>query len=270
MNLAWYRVALGHPAGAPTLVIAPGEHLGAAVAAATSRHKGSWAIATAPAAPDEVPLGESVRKGVVVEKGPASDIGAELRWPTGILPSLTVPGHRLAEIAPGWVRHPDDSLLVIEAQVLRELGELFMDLVERLPVADNLEVHVLDHHDGGGANEVWLTPRLDVRRVIRFLDDHDVELIDNGHVELSIYLRKERSTLRLTEHKTVVWLSEDPSTAERFTGWLEELGVPRLEALTTLADTAHFHYRPARSSSRARMIARLGSMRLRRVDAPVG
>ena len=266
MNLAWYRVAVGHPDAPPSLVVAPGEHLGAAIAAATSRHKGAWPIAVAAAAPDEVPLGESVRKGIVVEKDAPTELPADLRWPTGIVPSLTVPGHKLAAMAPGWTRHPDDALLVIEAQVMVELGELFLGLVERLPVADNLEVRILDHHDGGGGEEVWLTPRLDVKRAIRFLDDHDVELVDNGHVEVSLYLRKERSTLRLTEHKTVVWLSEDLATADRVAEWLAELEVPRVDALTTIADTAHFHYRPVRSSARDRMITRLGSMKLRRVD----
>jgi len=274
VNRAWYRIALAQPTGAPTLVVAPGEHLGAALATAASRIKGAWAIAVAPAAPDEVPLGEAVRdksteigKGVVVDKAATMDLPTEVtRWPTGVIPSLSVPGHKLAAIRPGWVRHPDDRLVVIEAQVGGDhLTDLYLGLVERLPVADNLEVRVLDHHDGGGETEVWLTPRLDVKRAIRFLDDHDAELIENGHVELSLYLRKQRSTLRLTEHKTVVWLSEDPDTAAQFTRWLGELAVPPLTELVTISHTGHFHYRPPRASNRARMITKLGAMKLRKV-----
>jgi hypothetical protein len=53
--------------------------------------------------------------------------------------------------------------------------EVFMQVVELLPAADNIEVRVTGHFDGDGRTEVWLTPRLgDVRRAIRFLDDHDV------------------------------------------------------------------------------------------------
>jgi hypothetical protein len=277
VNRAWYRIALAHPGGPPMIVVAPGEHLGEALATAASRVKGAWPVAVAPAHADEVPLGEAVRerstaigKGVVVDAAAAIELPPELApWPSGVIPSLSVPAHRLAAIRPGWIRHADDALVIIEAQVAGDaVGEAFLGLVERLPVADNLEVRVLDHHDGGGATEVWLTPRLDVKKAIRFLDDHDVELIDNGHVELSLYLRKERSTLRLTEHKTIVWLSEEADTAARFLGWLGELDteLPALTELVTVADAGHFHYRPPRSSERARMLRKLASMKLRRVS----
>jgi hypothetical protein len=268
VSRAWYRVALAAPHGAPTLVVAPGEHLGAALATAASRFKDAWPLAVAPAPPDEVPLGESVGKGVVVDKGAAVELPASvMRWPSGVIPSLAVPAHRLTAIQPGWITHPDPALTVIEAQVgAGGLTDLFMGLVERLPVADNLEVRVLDHHDGVGGEEIWLSPRLDVKKAIRFLDDHDVELVENGHVELSIYLRGEKSTLRLTEHKTVVWLSADATTAARTAGWLAELGIPPARELVTLGDVAHFHYRPARASTRTRLIARLASMKLRRVS----
>jgi hypothetical protein len=267
VSRSWYRIALAHADGPPTLVVAPGDHLGAALATAASRFDDAWPLAVAPAAPDEVPLGESVGKGVVVDKGTAIELPARaMRWPSGVIPSLTAPAHKLAAIAPGWVRHPDDKLAVIEAQVDGEaLTDLFMGVVEKLPLADNLEVRVLDHHDGGGTTEVWLTPRIDVKKAIRFLDDHDAELIENGHVELSLYLRNEKSTLRLTEHKTVVWLSEDLDTAARFTGWLDELEVPAATTIATVGDVAHFHYRPPRASTRERMLARLRAMKLRKV-----
>lgn len=270
MNQAWYRVALAHREGPPTLAVAPGEHLGAAIAAAMSRFKDAWPIAVAPANADEVPLGESVGKGVMVDKGTTVEVPPmSTRWPAGIIPSLSVPAHKLAAIAPGWVRHPDESLLVIEVQVPGDtVEETFLGLVEKLPVADNLEVRLLEHHDGGGPTEVWLTPRLDVKKAIRFLDDHDFELIENGHIELSVYLRKEKSTLRLTEHKTIVWLADDADTKDRFLGWLADAAqtqIPEVADLVTLEDVAHFHYRPPRASSRERMRARLNSMKLRRV-----
>jgi hypothetical protein len=279
VNRAWYRIALAQPDGPPLLVVAPGEHLGAAIDTATSRIKGAWAVAVALASADEVPLGEAVRarstaigKGVVIDAAAAAiELPPGLApWPSGVIPSLAVPPHRLAAIRPGWIRHADDALTILEAQVAGDaVTEAFLGIVERLPVADNLEVRVLDHHDGGGADQVWLSPRLDVKRAIRFLDDHDVELIQNGHVELSLYLRKERSTLRLTEHKTIVWLSDDASTAARFIGWLTDpdVGLARdpLAELVTVGSGAHFHYRPPRSSARGRLEARLAAMKLRKV-----
>jgi hypothetical protein len=266
MNRAWYRVALGRPEGA-TLAVAPGEHLGEAIAVATSRFKRAWPIAVAPAPPDEVPLGESVGKGVVVDRGAVVEVDPDLRWPTGVVPSLAVPGRELAAIRPGWVRHADAEVaVVIEAQVLGDRApEVFLELVERLPVADNLELKLMDHHDGGGPTEVWLSPRLTVKKAIRFLDDHDVEVLANGHLEASIYLRAEKSTLRLTDTKTIVWLSEDAATADRVAGWFGELGIARAERIVTLEDVAHYHYRQPATSTRPRLTRKLESMRLRKV-----
>jgi len=268
VNHAWYRIALAHGDRSPTVVIAPGDHLGAALATAVSRFDSAWPIAVAQAPPNEVPLGESVGKGVVVEPGTTlirypTDV---IRWPVGVIPSMSVSPHGVAAIRTGWFRHPDEAITVIEAVVDGDrLAQVFLWLVEHLPAADNLEIRILDHHDGGGPSEVWLSPRLSPRRAIRFLDDHRADILENGHIELSIYLRRERSTLRLTEHKTVVWLSDDPETATQFTAWLAMLNVPPVDALVTIGGIGHFHYRPPRSSSRERMTTRLAAMKLRRV-----
>ena len=267
MSESWYRIALAAGA-APVVVVAPGPHLGEAIDVAARRlGKDVWPVAAAMAAPGDVPLGESVGKGVVVERGPAPEVPIGFRWPRGVVPSFG-DAARAAAAVEGWTRRTATGLTVVEAQVAGDrLTEVFLDLVERLPVADNLEVKVLAHHDDAGTTEVWLSPHLDVRRAIHFLDDHDVELIDNGHVELSVYLRGERSTLRLGEHKTLVWISETADTADRFTGWLADLDIVEKSGLETIGDLDHFHFRPARSSSRSKLQARLRRLRLRKVDA---
>ena len=102
--------------------------------------------------------------------------------------------------------------------------------------------------------------------MLRFLDDHDVELLGNGHLELSVYVRKLRGTLRLTEHKTVAWIAE-PGVLEAEVGrWLGELDVPHVAELVTVASGAHFHYRPARSRDRRKLGEELYRQRLRKVD----
>jgi hypothetical protein len=264
---SWYRIALAGGAPAPLVVVAPGQHLGGAIDVAARRlGKDVWPVAASLASGSEVPLGESVGKGVVVEHGPSPELALGHRWPRGVVPAFADAAR--TDLGAGWARRPAEGVVAIEAQVAGDrVGEVFLDLVERLPVADNLEVKILGHHDEAGTTEVWLTPHIDVKRAIRFLDDHDVELIDNGHVELSLYLRGERSTLRLSEHKTLLWLSEDEATADRFTRWLADLDVPRRDGLVTAASLEHFHYRPARSSPRGKLIDRLRRQRMRRVDS---
>jgi len=261
----WYRIALAPSTGASVLVAAQGEHLGAAIAAAEAHVPGSHAIAIEVAAGDDVPLGESVGKHHIVELGAATDTPS-LRWPIGVLPAL---GHTgpLASARRGWIEHPDPTKLVIEAQTdADQIVDLFLGLIEKLPAADNLEVRVLDHFEDAGKTEVWLTSRVNAKKIIAFLDELDDELIHNGHVELSIYVRAHKGTLRLTEHKTVVWIAEERALATEIASWLKELEVPRAESLTRVVSVPHFHYRLAKSRDRKKLGEALFRQRLRRVD----
>ena len=261
----WYRIALARTGGAPVLVAAEGDHLGAAIAAAEKHVGGGRTLAVDLAEEDVIPLGESVGKHHVVDLGP-SDEEPTLRWPRGIVPQI---GHTraLADARRGWVEHADDKLFVVEAQTDAEhIVDLFLGMVERVPAADNLEVRVMPHFEDAGKADVWLTSRVNAKKILAFLDDFDDELIHNGHVELSIYVRAHKATLRLTEHKTVVWLSENRDLANDVGRWLHELEVPRLEHLVRIASVPHFHYRLASSRDRKKLGDQLYRQRLRRVD----
>jgi hypothetical protein len=249
------------------LVAASGEHMGQAIAEAREHLPGSWAVAVENAEGADIPLGESVGKGHVLDLGVAPAEMSTFRWPTGVLPSLASP-EEYAGAAPGWVMHPESKLLVIEAQTTDEnIVDLFLGMIERLPAGDNLEVRVLDHFEDAGVTDVWLTSRVNVKKILRFLDDHDTELIGNGHLELSIYVRAHKATLRLTEHKTVVWLAEERAFESEVAGWLKELGVPRAERLVTVREGSHFHYRAAKSRDRKKLGDELYRQRLRKVDS---
>jgi hypothetical protein len=263
----WYRIALGHAGGAPpSVVAAAGEHMGAAIAAAEHHTAAAFAIAVDLAPESDIPLGESLGKSSVVPIGAAGEVPV-FHWPVGVLPQLP----RAADasgVRRGWIVRPHAELLVIEAQTDAEhLTDLFLGIIERLPSADNLEVRIQDHFEDAGRTDVWLTSRIDARRILRFLDDHDVELLGNGHLELSVYVRAHKATLRLTEHKTVVWLASDRALEADVGRWLGELGVPRVDALVTVKDAPHFHYRPAQSRDRKKLGEELYRQRLRRVDS---
>lgn len=260
----WYRVALARP-GAPQLVAASGEHMGQAIAEAQERIPGSWPIAVEHAAGEQIPLGESVGKGHVLMLGDADPTLPTFRWPVGVLPALPSAA-ALSGVQRGWVVRSDPKLLVIEAQTDADhVTDLFLGLIERLPAADNLEIRILDHFEDAHASDVWLTSRVNAKKILRFLDDHDVELIGNGHLELSVYVRALKATLRLTEHKTVVWLAEERALEREVVEWLGELAVPHVDRLVTVRDGAHFHYRPLASRDRKKLAEELYRQRLRKV-----
>lgn len=259
----WYRVALAGGAG-PLTVAAAGEHMGVAVAAA-EKHAGRYAVAVEPAPDSDIPLGESLGKSAVVELPAVTDVPA-FHWPTGALPQLSR-ADGVAGARRGWTVRPSDKLFVVEAQTTADgLTDLFLGLIEKLPSADNLEIRILDHFEDVGRTDVWLTSRVDAKKILRFLDDHDDELLGNGHLELSVYVRAHKATLRLTEHKTVVWVADDRALEADVARWLSELGLPRLESLVTVKDAPHYHYRRSGSRDRQKLSDELYRQRLRRVD----
>ena len=261
---SWYRVAIATKTGAPQLLLAGGEHMGQAIADAAKELSG-WPIAVDPATAEEIPLGESVGKGQFVKLGDAPATLSTFAWPAGALPR-TAGG--TTNIQRGWIERTGQDLCVLEAQTEHDhLVDLYLGLIERLPSADNLEIRLLDHFDAAGVIDVWLTSRINAKKILRFLDDHDEELFGNGHVELSVYVRAHKATLRLTQHKTVAWLAEGRGLAPEIERWFKELGVPAVAELPSVADGAHHHYRSASSRDRKKLGDELFRQRLRKVDS---
>jgi hypothetical protein len=260
----WYRLAVARPGKGTSLVAAEGDHLGVAIAAA-EKYIGDRSYVIACEVAHDVPLGESVGKHRVVEQGASTETEG-MRWPAGVLPQI---GHtaQLATAKRGWMRVPHESLFVMEAQTNHEhLVDLYLGMIERLPTADNLEIRVLDHFDDAGRTDVWLTSRVNAKKILAFLDDFDTELVDNGHLELGVYVRDKRATLRLTEHKTVAWVADDDSMQSEVAGWFRALEVPAADSLVRLSSVPHFHWRGAKTRARKKLGDELFKQRLRRVD----
>jgi hypothetical protein len=263
VHRTWYRIAVARPNAPAQIIAAEGAHLGEAVAAAEAQGR-SYAIAADVAT--EAPLGESLRRTTPVVLGEDTEGTPDFRWPQGVLPQLGQTA-AIAGVKRGWVEHPESKLLVLEAQTDGDhLVDLFLGIIERLPTADNLEVRLLDHFEDAGVTNVWLTSRVNAKSILRFLDDHDVDVLGNGHLEVSVYVRAHKATLRLTEHKTVVWLAEERALEQEMRTWFGELKVPRVDSLVTVNRVAHFHYRPAKSRDRKKLGEELYRQRLRVVD----
>lgn len=265
---SWFRIALHDPkANDTTLVAAAGEHLGAAIAAAEHHAaKGAYAVAALDADESDIPLGEAVGKQPVVALGRPREPVPTFAWPIGILPALGPELGQLASAQRGYMQEHATNPFVLEAQVARgELVEVMMSLVERLPAADNLEVTLMPHFEGAKSPDIWNTSRVNAKKILAFLDDHDDELFGNGFLELGVYLRAQKATLRLTEHKTIAWVAADASARADVERWFAELNIPPVARLVHAMHVPHFHYRPAKSRDRAKLCEELYRQRLRRV-----
>jgi hypothetical protein len=250
---SWYRIALANG----QVVAASGEHMGEAVAAA-EQHGKSFAAAVAQA--DATPIGDSVGKQQVLTTS-ETVAPTTFHLPPGALPQL---GNPVASRR-GWIERPG-PLYVVEIQTDADhLVDLYLGLLERVPAADNLEIKLMPHFEDVGTSDVWLTSRVNGKKILRFLDDHDEELFGNGHLEIGIYVRSHKATLRLTEHKTVAWIADDRALAGDVTRWLKELDVPQVAELPTVGSVPHFHYRGVKSRGRKALAELLFRQRLRRV-----
>ncbi|MFT3692527.1 MAG: hypothetical protein QM831_05250 [Kofleriaceae bacterium] len=262
-STSWFRVAIATSSRDPELVLASGEHLGEAIQKAEKNLDG-WVIAVDPATTEEIPLGESVGKGQIVKLGPAPAGLATFKFPVGIVPATS---GGITNPQRGWVERTGEQLAVIEAQTDRErVIDLFLSIVERLPSADNLEVRMLPSFDAGATTDVWLTSRVNAKKIIRLLDDHDTELFGNGWLELGVYVRAHKGTLRLTSNKTIAWIAEERGLVTEVTRWFGELDVPPIANLVTVDEGAHHRYRPAGTRNRSKLGDELYRQRLRRVD----
>lgn len=270
---SWYRIAIARTGKPAVLVAAAGEHLGQAIAAAEA-HAGGFVVGVEPATTDSIPLGESVGKHAIVELGELEHHADSFAWPVGVVPAL----HQRVEGArAGFVAHADPTSSVFEAQLDRDdVGEAMMTIVERLPAADNLEVRLLESFEpatpSAGPREpartsidVWLTARVNAKKILAFLDDYDDELFGNGHIELGVYVREKTATLRLTEHKTLLWIAGDHAMDDQVRTWFTDLHLEELPALRAITQVPHVHYRPSKSRDRKKLGEALYRERLRRV-----
>ena len=268
----WFAIAFGaskSPRDA-AVVATSGAHLGAAVERACAGRRGAMPLAASVLPAGEIPLGESIGKGVVrlPDAPPAGPVP-----PPGIVAKLTRGSTTFDGADLGWTRRAaPGTTLVIEAQPAGDqLIEVLMSLVEAQPAIDNIELRIHGHFDlapdaVAPADELWLSPRLTPKQAVRLLDDHDHEWLRNGHVEVSMYVRAERSTLRLTEHRSIVWIAEQPDTEARITAVLTRAGLAERPTLRTWADVPHLHYRPAGTTPRAGLPKKYTAAQLRKIS----
>ncbi|MEI2624888.1 MAG: hypothetical protein V9G23_13925 [Giesbergeria sp.] len=179
----WYDCVIADPGKLTTrLVSTRGSHMGEAIARAEQKTGHVMAVG-----PGAAPIGESVGKSSV-ERGPGPVLPADAttaRWPRGVIPqwqpdtTLRLPqlGYVIHSGAPALTptqeRANSGPAVVVEVScAAASAHDLWMSLVEQMPGVDNIEVRLLPQFGDVAHTDIWLTPRINGKKAIRFLDDH--------------------------------------------------------------------------------------------------
>ena len=185
------------------------------------------------------------------------------RPPAGIIKSCLDGDYGAELIREGFsLTDRDEGLYEVEAVVGRgKLFETFFGLAGRLPSVRVFWVRIAGdwEQDGEGREEFWVNEDLNSPELISdYLTTHANDTINNGHVALTVYCNAGRTNLSIDTHKTIKVLTKSARIRDRMAAALRRHGLKELARLYSLEHGYyHWHYRPARSKSRARLVAAL-------------
>jgi hypothetical protein len=149
-----------------------------------------------------------------------------------------------------------------EIEVVVEGGRLFdtyLALVRRLPSIRVFWVKISADWEEKGREEFWVNEDLNAPELIAsYLTDHAKDTVANGHITLTTYSGAGQTNLSIDSHKTIKALTKSVKLQDRMTAALRRLGFDEIAELHSLEyGYYHWHYRPARSKSRAGLVASL-------------
>ncbi len=193
-------------------------------------------------------------------------------FPVGVVPTPQDEergGIDPTEIREGYaIEHNEDEHALHVVVDARRLWQVFTTVFRALPSRDGLEIRLLAHWEEQEKTQVWLAPpdfSDDV--ILSFIQENSPDLVDNGGVELAVYCRSEQCTLRLTEHKTLVFYADDAKYLGPIEEVVKNLGfAPREPLLSIVTRCGHYHYALPGTASRSELAARLNAAGLQVVD----
>lgn len=194
------------------------------------------------------------------------------QFPSGIIPCDDGDQSDPDEIVEAYVVDTQEFPIDVEVVVdRRRLLDTFFSLLRWLPSASAIEVRIRGHWDNTHKTGIWLSPDWDSHEVIlKYIDDRQPDLLMSGYVDIAIYCRPERATLRLTHHKTIVFLADNRTGVGRCVSKIQDLGFSPIEsALMIGRGFCHYHYRLPNSHDRASLITELEDDGFRYVKSTV-
>ena len=187
--------------------------------------------------------------------------------PAGIIKSFLNGKYDYDLIREGFIqRRTKAGIREIEVVVANErLFDTFVQLVTRLPSIKVFWIKLAADWEDAGREAFWTNETLNtVEAIAEFLKAHWNDAVANGHVALTVYSAIGQTNLLIDTHKTIKVLTKSATVQRKMFAALRRLGFDQLSKFHSLEyGYYHWHYRPARSKSRTRLIAALKRNRFR-------
>lgn len=181
--------------------------------------------------------------------------------PFGIIEASEKGPHDYDLIREGFsLTKTEKGIYEVEAVIERdELFDVFVELIKRLPSIKVFWIKIAADWEEQGREEFWTNEDLNTpESITSFLTNHHNDTIANGHVALTVYSDVGQTNLLIDTHKTIKVLTKSAAIQRKMASALKSLGYEQLSKLYSLEyEYYHWHYRPARSKSRTRLIAAL-------------
>jgi hypothetical protein len=154
----------------------------------------------------------------------------------------------------------EDGLYEVEAVVGRDnLFDTFVELAKKLPSIKVFWIKIAADWEDKGLEEFWVNEDLNcVELIADFMTAHAKDTIANGHVSLTAYSQRGQTNLLIDTHKTIKVLTKSAKVQSKMVAGLKRLGFEEVSELYSLEyGYYHWHYRPAKSKSRTRLVRAL-------------
>ncbi len=154
----------------------------------------------------------------------------------------------------------EDGIYEVEAVIGKDkLFNTFIELVKRLSSIKVFWLKIASDWEEKGREEFWTNDYLNTpERITDYLTIHANDTILNGHVALTAYCGVGQTNLLVDTHKVIKILTKSAKMQSKMVTGLKRLGFEETSELHSLEyGYYHWHFRPSRSKSRARLVAAL-------------
>ncbi len=190
-------------------------------------------------------------------------------FPVGIVPANIKGPFELEEIKEGYFKENTEDQFSINVVIDgRNFHEKVIKIFNTLPSKDGFEIDIKNHWNNKDISEIWLAdPTFKNDKILSYIFNNQDGLINNGGIEIAIYCRKEKATLRITDHKIVNFYAGDMTLIDTFEENLQKLGLSKLKKKRMLSRKYHhYHYCPLESLSADSFKQQLESDNFKKVD----